>query len=76
MSGVVPASTLQFVLQLLTSLPSLIQSGSDVLSAILKARDSVQGMLDEGRAPTAQEWDELNAEINRLRGELHSGEAP
>lgn len=67
------AEALQFAMQLLAALPQLIQAGSDVATLVTRSREQLQTMADEGRAPTAEEWDALNAEIDRLRGELHGG---
>lgn len=64
-------SALAFVAQILGILPGLIQAGVEVTGFIQKYRDRIDEMATTGRDPTQQEWDELNAEIARLRGELH-----
>lgn len=66
-------TALAYALQLLTALPQLISAGIEVTAMVTKARDRIAAMDAEGRAPGAEEWDELNAEIDRLRGELHAG---
>jgi hypothetical protein len=65
-------SALAYALQLLAALPQLIQAGADVMQMITEAKDRLQNMQDEGRDPTPAEWDDLNARIATLRGELHA----
>jgi hypothetical protein len=65
-------SALAYALQLLTALPQLIQAGADVMDMITEAQERLQNMQDEGRDPTPGEWDDLNARIDDLRGELHA----
>lgn len=67
-------TALAYALQLLSALPQLIQAGSDVAALIAETRDRLQNMQDEGRAPTAGEFDDLNARIDLLRGELHAAD--
>jgi hypothetical protein len=66
-------SALAYALQLLASLPQLIQAGVDVMDTINAAKEKLQTMSDEGRDPTPAEWDELNERIRGLRSQLHSG---
>lgn len=60
-----------YVIQLLNALPGLIKAGVEVTSIIESAREALARMEAENRPPTPAEWDALNAEIARLRGELH-----
>jgi hypothetical protein len=63
---------LAFAVQLLSSLPTLIQAGVDVTNLVKDSTDKLKGMQDEKRDPTPQEWDALNARIKALRDELHA----
>lgn len=67
-------TALAYMLQLLTALPQLVQAGVEITGLVTKARGALQSMSDENRGPTAQEWADLDAEIKRLRGDLHAGE--
>ncbi|MCC2632126.1 MAG: hypothetical protein K0S48_12 [Ramlibacter sp.] len=62
-----------YALQLMTALPQLIQAGVEVTKMVTSASEALQRMEAEGRDPTPAEWATLNAEITRLRGELHAG---
>ena len=64
---------LLMALQLLQSLPSLIAAGAEVTTLIQEQSTKLQDMANTGRKPTDQEWDELNAKIDALRGQLHQG---
>lgn len=61
---------LKYAMQLLGTLPQLISAGVEITGVIQRGRQALAAMQAENRAPTAQEWDELNAEIARLRGQL------
>jgi hypothetical protein len=61
-----------YALQVLTALPQLIAAGAEITNTVTIARDRLQAMKDESREPTADEWTELNGEIERLRGQLHA----
>lgn len=63
---------LLMALQLLQSLPSLLAAGAEIKTLIETTSAKLQDMASTGRKPTDQEWDELNAEIERLRGDLHT----
>lgn len=63
---------LPFAIQLLTSLPSLIQAGVDITNLVSDSTEKLKSMQAENRDPTPAEWDELNARIKSLRGELHA----
>lgn len=67
-----PVTTIAYAVQLLSSLPALIQAGRDVVGVVQNGTAKLQTMQAEGRDPTQAEWDELDADIKRLQGELHS----
>lgn len=67
-------NALAYALQLLTALPQLIQAGVEITGLVTKAKDALQSMSDEARAPTPDEWQALDDEIAKLRGELHAGD--
>jgi len=60
-----------YALQLLASLPQLIQAGIDVTALVMEGQAKLKEMQAQGREPTAGEWDDLNDRISALRGELH-----
>lgn len=66
-------NAIAYALQLLNSLLPLIEAGKDVSELIAETRERLQNMHVEGRDPTPGEWDDLNARIDVLRGELHAG---
>lgn len=61
---------LKYIEKLLEVLPAFIQAGHDATDLI----SAGQNMLKEGRDPSAGEWDDLNARIGVMRGDLHSDE--
>jgi hypothetical protein len=61
-------NALAYALQLLQALPALIQAGQDASDLIARVKE----MHDQGRDPTPGEWDDLNARIAPLRGDLHT----
>lgn len=65
-------TAIAYAMQLLTSLPQLIQAGTDAMSLINHGREKLSEMQTAGRDPTQEEWDELNAKIKALQDELHS----
>lgn len=67
-------NAIAYALQLLNALPALIQAGHDVSELITDTRDRLKNMETEGRDPTPGEWDDLNARVGLLRGDLHSDE--
>lgn len=69
-------NALAYALQLLQSVPMLVQAGHDVSAAIQRGRQKVEQFQAEGRDPTPTEWDELTQQINGLRTELHAGQQP
>lgn len=66
------ADILAFAVQALEALPGLISAGSNIVSFVQKVTGQVQDMQKTDRAPTQQEWDELNQQIAVLRQRLHS----
>lgn len=65
-------TALMMALQLLQSLPALIAAGAEVKGLIEDQTAKLKDMADTGRDPTPQEWDELNAQIDKLRASLHN----
>lgn len=65
-------TALTMALQLLQSLPALIAAGAEVKGLIEDQTAKLKDMADTGRDPTQQEWDELNAQIDKLRTSLHN----
>lgn len=65
-------TTMMMALQLLQSLPALIAAGAEVKGLIEDQTAKLKDMADTGRDPTQQEWDELNAQIDKLRAGLHN----
>lgn len=63
-------NALDFALELLDALPLFIQAGQNASDLIQQAKD----MRDSGQDPTPGQWDDLNARIGLLRGDLHSDE--
>lgn len=66
-------TTIGFALQLLQELPGLTKVGVDVTRMVTEGTQKLHQFDVEGRNPSAAEWEALNAEIKRLRGELHAG---
>lgn len=64
-------NALAMALQLLNALPPLIAAGIEVKGLIEDQAAKLKVMADEGRDPTQQEWDDMNAKIGELRAELH-----
>lgn len=56
----------------LLNLLALLQAGIDVSAAASQMYAKMQAIQAEGRDPTPEEWDELNARIEDLRKELHA----
>lgn len=65
-------TALAFAMQLLSSLPSLIEAGVAVGDLISNGNAKLKAFDDEKRDPTDAEWDELNATIAAKRKELHA----
>lgn len=65
-------TALMMALQLLQSLPALIAAGAEVKGLIEDQTAKLKDMADTGRDPTQEEWNELNAQIDKLRASLHN----
>lgn len=61
-------TALSYAAQIFSVLPSFIQAGKDVSSLLSKGK----AVADSGQDPTAEQWQDLNATIKTLRGELHA----
>lgn len=64
-------TALSFATQLLASLPGLIAGGVEIAALIEKGNAKLKQFDDEKRDPTDAEWEEMNAEIDAKRKELH-----
>lgn len=64
---------MQFILyaikafELVKSAISAGKAVKDIYDIITRTQDNLQKMQDEGRGPTDEEWDALNAETEALR---------
>lgn len=65
-------ATLLMALQLLQVIPDLVAAGVEVKGLVDEYSTKLNAMAAEKRDPTAEEWAELNATIQRLRSQLHS----
>ena len=63
---------LELATLVLSQLPSLITAGIQVKGLIDNTNATLKASQDQGRDPTAAEWDALNAQIDELRKQLHS----
>ena len=61
-----------FAFQLLNALPQFIQAGIEISGLVTRMSERMHDMSLTGRDPTKEEWDELNAELEALRNELHA----
>jgi hypothetical protein len=64
------APILAFASQAFGLVPSMIQAGmalAEILEFVTAQRNKVQEMNDQGRKPTPEEWDSLNA----VRDQVH-----
>jgi len=64
-------TAIAYALQLLQAIPTLLAAGRDVAAMIEQGSTALKAMQAEGRDPTPEEWDALNATIAALRAELH-----
>jgi hypothetical protein len=64
--------SLAFAINLLSSLPVLIQAGTDITKLVTDSTDKLKMFESEKRDPTEAEWKELNDRIKALRDELHA----
>lgn len=58
-----------FAMNILSELPALIGAGIDVVDLITKGNDALKKMQVENRAPSDEEWAELNQMIEDLRAQ-------
>jgi outer membrane biosynthesis protein TonB len=65
MGGIVP-----FAIQLLSAIPGLIASGAQAIALIEAHTAALKAMVAEGRSPTQDEWNALNATIGGLEVQL------
>lgn len=64
---------LLLAIQLLQTLPTLLSATAEIKATIDKHTARLQDMANTGRKPTDAEWDEVNADIEALRAQLHKG---
>ena len=65
-------TALLYATQILGILPQLLAAGKNVADLVTTGNAALKSMAAENREPTTAEWDALNAQITRLRAELHS----
>lgn len=65
------AATLAAILKLVDLALLGVEIAADVRVSYERQRSKLEAMVREGRGPTAEELAELDAEVDRLRGELH-----
>jgi len=63
---------LAYVLRAFETLPGLISGGANISTFVQETMAKIKEMQAAGRAPTQQEWDDLNKRIADLRNRLHS----
>jgi hypothetical protein len=61
-----------YALSILELLPDLLAAGVDVAAMAQRYIERLRAMVDEGRNPTPEEWDELNAERAALTDRLNA----
>jgi len=61
-----------YILQVSGLIPQLLNAGRDIVAFWQEHSAKVDQMVEENRAPTAEEWAAVNATIDELRAELHS----
>lgn len=66
------AEILAFLLKAFEALPGLISAGVNIAAFVSETKTKVDDMQANDRAPTQQEWDDLNQKIADLRNRLHS----
>lgn len=74
MTPLVLSQILQFGMTVFLKVPELIAAGRDVSAIFAATGEKIKVMVSENRAPTAEEWDTMNAMIAALREELHAPE--
>lgn len=76
----IPTGVSQFVGSITGQLPALVQAGTDIDTFVRGQMTVVQNMIQEGRDPTQQEWDDLNEtmrlELAKLNLQATPGQAP
>lgn len=65
------SNALQLALQVLLTLPQLIQAGRDVRGLLDTTNSLIGTMVRENRDPTPDEWLLMQNMINELRKEIH-----
>jgi len=63
-------TAIDYTLEVLTLLPALVQTGIAVESILETTAGVLRAAQTEGRDPTTQEWDDLNAVVQGLRTAL------
>lgn len=65
--------TLELVLKLVDLLVIAIKVAPNVYAQYQETRHKISLMIQEGRDPTPAEWEQLNAEIDKLHHAFHPG---
>lgn len=60
-------SAISYAIEALNLLPGLISAGMDVVEFATKTSNGLKVMQAEGRDPTDEEWNALNATVEELR---------
>lgn len=63
-------ATIALVLNILESLPQLIQAGVDVTNVLQNVADTIKLAQSENRDPTDAEWAALDASVQTLRDQV------
>ena len=63
-------SIIDFADKLLALVPQVIAAGGDVLNIIANGRTALAAMKAENRGPTAEEWQNLDSQIDALMSQL------
>lgn len=63
---------IEYALKVLEALKPLIDAGVDAYGLITETRQKLQEFRDQGRDPSQDEWDALDARISDLQGRLHA----
>lgn len=66
------SSNSRLAINLIDLLIAGVEMAPTVLAAYTQARNKLQQVVAEGREPTLEEHDELNALINNLRNDIHA----
>lgn len=65
---------IEYAMRVLSLLPLVEKGLGAVVGEMKKGYEALQKMVAEGRDPTPEEWDILNAATDKLRDSLHSDE--